>query len=85
MESNSGSNPSKDVLFVNNVSKYRDQKGNSVIQGGAGALYRIIAKKSLLASGSLCKIKLCKDVSENNGNKHYAIKRFNKLTLKKHK
>ena len=52
------------VLFVSKITKEKDQQGNSVIMGGKGAQYRITSKKSLLASGSLCKIKLCKNVME---------------------
>ena len=80
------------MIFVNNIVKERDQQGNSVIIGGNGAQYRKNLKKSLLASGSLCKIKLCKnigtpfDVSKDTKSpNYYAIKRFSKLTLKKHK
>ena len=73
----------RQVLFVNQIIKERDDKGNSIIHGGSGALYKITSKKSLLASGSLCKIKLCKNV-EGPG-EYFAIKRFNKMTLKKHK
>ena len=54
----------KGVLFVNQINKERDQQGNSIIHGGSGAKYKITSKKSLLASGSLCKIKLCKNVAE---------------------
>ena len=55
----------KGVLFVNEITKVRDDTGNSIIYGGQGARYRITSKKSLLASGSLCKIKLCKDVQND--------------------
>ena len=72
--------------------KERDQEGNSVIIGGSGAQYRKNLKKRLLASGSLCKIKLCKNIGEpfdtqkdTKSPNYYAIKRFSKLTLKKHK
>ena len=39
----------------------------------------------------MCKVKLCQNISETNfgqkneNNKQYAIKRFNKLTLRKNK
>ena len=52
------------VIFVDSIKKERDQQGNSVIEGGAGAQYKITSKKSLLASGSLCKIKLCRNIGE---------------------
>ena len=72
--------------------KERDQQGNSVIIGGNGAQYRKNLKKSLLASGSLCKIKLCKNIGtpfdiskDTKSPDYYAIKRVSKLTLKKHK
>jgi serine/threonine protein kinase len=76
------------VLFVNSINKVRDEQGNSIIHGGAGAKYKITSKKSLLASGSLCKIKLCKNVDDaidKGKSEYFAIKRFNKLTLRKHK
>ena len=50
------------VIFVSKIVKERDQQGTSVIIGGNGAQYRKNLKKSLLASGSLCKIKLCKNI-----------------------
>jgi serine/threonine protein kinase len=74
------------VLFVPHIVKERDEQGNSVISGGNGAQYRITSKKSLLASGSLCKIKLCKNIGKPFDTQgYYAIKRFSKLTLRKHK
>jgi serine/threonine protein kinase len=76
--------PVDHVRFVSKIVKERDQQGNSVIQGSNGAQYRITSKKSLLASGSLCKIKLCKNIAEGVDT-YLAIKRFSKLTLRKHK
>ena len=47
----------------------------------------IVSKKSRLAKGSLCMIKLCHHTPGNGDGKptKMAIKRFNKLTLKKQK
>lgn len=63
-----------------------------MITGGNGAKYRITSKKSLLASGSLCKIKLCKNIgvsfdtqNDTKSPDYFAIKRFSKFTLRKHK
>ena len=84
-----GGQVSDHVIDVPKILKQRDQQGNSVIEGGKGAQYRITSKKSLLASGSLCKIKLCKNIGkpldDNQNSNYYAIKRFSKLTLRKHK
>ena len=66
-------------------------------------IYKTLNKKSLLAKGGLCKIKLCQNVARDlvgvddecpemsamygpsNTSQQYAIKRFNKLTLRKNK
>ena len=66
--------------FTNCVTKKRDKDGNTVIQ--ASVQYRIIKNKSLLATGTLCKIKMCQDIESG---KYFAIKRFNKLRLRKEK
>ena len=53
--------------------------------------YRIIKKKSKLAKGNFCRIKLCRNIGDKdqgkqrNGEAPYALKIFNKLTLRKQK
>ena len=56
-------------------------------------IYKFKKRKSKLYKGNLCAVKLCENIADTNFGKvflegqrgFYAIKRFNKLTLKKNK
>ena len=48
------------TIFTNEIVKSRDSKGNATIHGATGN-YFIQSKKSLIAKGNLCRIKLCKN------------------------
>lgn len=64
---------------MDTIVKKRDEKGNNIINGSNGNQYYIESKNCILAKGSLCRVKLCKNIKDDTD---YAIKRFNKLTLK---
>ncbi len=45
------------MIFINEIEKFRDNQGNTIIKGAEGSLYKIVKKISLIATGSFCKIK----------------------------
>ena len=79
-------------ILRSEVKKLKDNEGNTIIAGAKRVdggddldgrrLYRFEKKNSRLSKGNLCTIKLCQDISSNE-KQQYAIKRFNKLTLRK--
>lgn len=67
------------VVLVSQVHKERDQNNNSILFGRIDK-YHMIKRKSQLAKGLLSKVKLCTKLSDGQ---QAAIKRYNKLTLRK--
>lgn len=72
----------KDTVFLDQIIKRRDDNGNNIISGSDGNEYYLESKNCTLSKGSLCRVKLCKNLKDESD---YAIKRFNKLTLRKQK
>lgn len=81
------------VLHSTKLRQYRDEEGNKIIVGhdDMAHKYRIVKKKSKLAKGNFCRVKLCRNIAETDQGKQregeslYALKIFNKLTLRKQK
>ncbi len=67
--------------------KERDEQGNGLLHGAHSEIFRTKHKKSILNTGNFCKVKLARDISvpEDQPQQFYAVKRFNKLTLRKNK